>query len=85
MFACPPMRNGALWRRPIAKPARRPHYVVPCSHLLDPPYAWMHDPRRPPWAQGRWPFPRQPFAYESETRAPGTGLIWGKHRHWRPC
>jgi hypothetical protein len=25
-----------------------------------------------------WPFPRQPWPFESETRAPGTGLAIGK-------
>jgi hypothetical protein len=55
---------------PIAKPARKvPRYVMPGSHWLDPPYSWE--------AQPTWPFPRPPRAFESETRAAGTGLIWG--------
>ena len=64
---CPPFSKpvGGL----VAAPAPYPHYVIPCSHLLDPAYAQQLNPN--------FPFPRQPLAYESETRAAGTGLIWG--------
>lgn len=55
--------------RPIAKPSRPQHYVLPKSELMDPPYSW--------WASPTWPYPRAPLPYESETRARGTGLIWG--------
>jgi hypothetical protein len=55
--------------RPIAKPSRPQHYVLPCSENLDPPYSW--------WRSKTWPYPRMPWAFESETRAKGTGLIWG--------
>jgi len=64
---------GAPFSRPaqgmVALPARWPVYVIPCSHLLDPFYARQLNPT--------FPFPRQPRAFESETRAGGTGLIWG--------
>jgi hypothetical protein len=50
----------------IACPAPWPHYVVPGSHMYDPVYYQ----RVPPF-----PFPRAPWPYESETRAPGTGLL----------
>jgi len=53
----------------VAFPARWPVYVIPCSHLLDPPFARQLNPN--------FPFPRQPRAFESESRAVGTGLIWG--------
>lgn len=59
---------------PIAKPPQAPHYVVPGSHLLDPPYAWQAT-GCPPWWVGNFPTPRLPWPFESETRAPGTGLI----------
>ena len=64
---CPPFSQpvGGL----VAAPAPYPHYVIPCSHLLDPPYATQLNPN--------FPFPRAPRAWESETRAAGTGLIWG--------
>jgi len=52
-----------------ALPAPWPSYVIPCSHLLDPPYAQQLNPN--------FPYPRTPRAFESETRAGGTGLIWG--------
>jgi len=51
----------------IALPARWPVYVIPCSHLLDFPYVRQLNPN--------FPFPRQPWPFESESRAPGTGLI----------
>ena len=51
----------------VANPATWPQYVIPCSHLLDPFYAQQLNPN--------FPFPRQPRAFESETRADGTGLI----------
>jgi hypothetical protein len=65
--------------RPIAKPSRPQHYVLPGSERLDPPYSW--------WSSPTWPFPRAPLAYESETRACGTGLIWGptNSEACRPC
>lgn len=31
-----------------------------------------------------WPFPRRPWPFESETRAPGTGLALGRIPHRRP-
>jgi hypothetical protein len=60
---------------PIARPAESPQYVIPRSQCLDPPYSWSV--RENPMYWGQWPFPRQPWAFESETRAPGTGLISG--------
>ena len=59
---------------PIARPAREQHYVIPGSHWLDPPYAWQTP---------HFPKPRPPWAFESETRAPGTGLWWGGP-HYKP-
>ena len=53
---------------PIALPARLPHYVIPCSSSLDPPFSLR---------TATWPFPRFPRPFETETRADGTGLIWG--------
>jgi hypothetical protein len=73
----PPPFPPFWWQRPLAKPApRHPHYVMPCSHCLDPPYAWL----RP-----KFPFPRQPWRWETESRAPGTGLIWGPPRQRCRC
>ena len=61
--------------KPIALPPMEPHYVMPGSHWLDPPYSF-----KPPF-----PFPRQPWPFETESRAPGTGLIWGSGHHpWPP-
>lgn len=54
---------------PIAQPAGAATYVIPGSHNLDPPYSWA--------ANRSWPYPRQPGVFESESRAPGTGLIAG--------
>ena len=54
---------------PIAQPAGAATYVIPGSHNLDPPYIWA--------ANRAWPYPRQPGVFESESRAPGTGLIAG--------
>ena len=53
----------------VALPADCPRYVIPCSNLLDPAYRTQLNPS--------FPYPRQPLAYESETRAPGTGLLFG--------
>src|SRR5215475_600976 len=53
--------------RPDAPPPSK--YVIPCSFLLDPPYSWA--------ASRTWPYPRFPWKFETESRAPGTGLIWG--------
>ena len=64
--------------RPIALPPAPPRYVMPGSHWLDPPYAQI--PIWPPQFQGRWPFPRHPWPFESDTRAPGTGLLMGPVR-----
>lgn len=64
---CPPPGDRPH-AEPIALPAHPPHYVVPGSHKLDPPYSW-----NTPW----WPFPRPPWPFETESRAAGTGLIWG--------
>lgn len=50
----------------IACPAPWPHYVIPGSHFYDPFYYQQIPP---------FPFPRAPWPYESETRAPGTGLL----------
>lgn len=60
--------SSTLDPTPIALPAGPPHYVIPCSSRLDPPYSF----RTP-----TFPFPRFPWPFESETRAAGTGLIWG--------
>ena len=54
---------------PIAQPAGPATYVIPGSHNVDPPYSWQ--------ASRSWPYPRQPGVFESESRAPGTGLIAG--------
>jgi hypothetical protein len=54
---------------PTARPANAPTYVIPGSHNLDPPYSWV--------AGAAWPYPRSPNFLESESRAPGTGLIGG--------
>jgi len=74
----PPHCGPWPWAPVIAKPARKPHYIIPGSHWLDPPYSW-----KTPW----FPFPRPPRAFETESRAPGTGLIWGGPRcpPRRPC
>lgn len=53
----------------VAPPAKPSTYVIPGSHLLDAPYRAQLNPD--------WPYPRQPRAYESESRAPGTGMIHG--------
>lgn len=74
----PPQRTPR--RPPPALPAGPPAYVLPGSHRLDPPYAQMHDPWRPSHHQGRWPFPRAPWPFESESRPPGTGLLHGQGR-----
>lgn len=59
---------------PAAAPAHSPRYVVPGSHWVDASYAQI--PRAAnPW-NGGWPFPRVPWPGESETRAPGTGLLF---------
>jgi hypothetical protein len=56
-------------RQRIAAPAPCPRYVIPGSQCTDP--GW--------YQSGRccWPFPvpRQPWPFETESRAPGTGLI----------
>jgi hypothetical protein len=61
-----PFRRLAPPPGPIALPTGPPVYVIPCSSTLDPPYSW---------STAWWPFPRSPLAFESETRARGTGLI----------
>jgi hypothetical protein len=53
----------------VALPAGPATYVIPGSHNVDPPYSWQ--------ASRSWPYPRQPGVFESESRAPGTGLIAG--------
>ena len=63
--ACPPFSRPV--RTMVALPAPYPHYVIPCSNLLDPAYVRQLQPG--------WPFPRAPWPFESETRAPGTGLL----------
>ena len=84
--AMPPMPPGPPWRHTRILPFKHQRYALPGTHWLDPPYSWM----RPPW-----PYPRAPWAFETESRAPGTGLIWGKARPisppcppptcWNPC
>jgi hypothetical protein len=64
-----------MWQPPIAAPPQCPRYVIPGSHRLDPPYSWMVNKAVPSWWAARWPFPRQPWPFESCTRAPGTGLV----------
>lgn len=54
---------------PPALPAGPPRYTIPGAHLLDPAYVFFQNPG--------WPYPRQPWPFESETRAAGTGLIGG--------
>ena len=56
------------WAAIVARPAPCPQYALPATHLYDPFYYQQLSP---------WPFPRAPWPYESETRAPGTGLIMG--------
>jgi hypothetical protein len=58
----------------LACPAPPPSYVIPGSHRLDPPYSLQNNPCAPPWMSGKFPFPRMPWPFESETRAFGTGL-----------
>ena len=77
-MGCMTYSRPPTWRWP-AFPARAPTYVIPCSHLLDPPYSQMPT-SFPPWWRGQWPFPRSPWPLETESRAPGTGLITS-----RPC
>lgn len=60
---------------PPALPAHAPRYVMPGSHWVDPAYAMI--PRASTPFNGGWPLPRMPWPGESETRAPGTGLIGG--------
>lgn len=65
--------------RPIALPTGPPHYVIPCSSTLDPPFSFQTP---------TFPFPRFPLPFESETRACGTGLIrgtvWPVQPSWIP-
>lgn len=61
------MRNEPPGGAPIAEPAGVQRYVIPGSHYLDPPYSWQ--------LSETWPRPRTPGAFESESRAPGTGMI----------
>jgi hypothetical protein len=75
---------GTAPKGAIALPPLPPHYIMPGSHFLDPPYSRLPH-HGPPWKWGHWPFPRDPWRFESETRAPGTGLIKGRARHPRPC
>jgi hypothetical protein len=75
---------GPPFARPIACPPQWPHYVIPCSQNLDPPYSWQNS-CVPPWWQGQFPLPRLPWRYESETRAPGTGLIGNPCAQPLPC
>lgn len=65
------------WPPPAKVPFPAPpcHYVIPGSNCLDPPYSARL--QGPPQFVGQFPFPRQPWPFESETRAPGTGLISG--------
>jgi hypothetical protein len=67
MYVSPaqPWRPRPQWC--VACPAPYPRYVIPQSHLLDPAYARQASPT--------WPWPRHPWAFESETRARGSGLI----------
>ena len=58
---------------PPALPARRPHYIIPGSHWMDPAY-YQQFRWTSPFSFG-WPVPRTPWPGESETRAFGTGLI----------
>jgi hypothetical protein len=62
-------KNEPPWPAAMAQPADPSKYVIPGSHKLDPPYSWQ--------TSETWPFPRSPRRMESETRAPGTGLIGG--------
>lgn len=62
--------------RPIACPPSPPRYVMPGSNCLDPPYSFRL--QGPPQFVGQFPFPRLPWPFESETRAPGTGLLAGR-------
>lgn len=52
-------------------------YAIPRSQYIDPPGSWQWGYAYPSWWAGHWPYPRMPWPFESETRAPGTGLIWG--------
>ena len=64
------------WAAMRARPAPCPQYALPATHLYDP--AYYHN--LPPW-----PFPRHPWPYETESRAPGTGLLGGPGLPWIPC
>jgi len=68
---CPPMPAQKL-----ALPAGPCRYTLPGSHCLDPGY--FQQRTGPPQFVGQWPFPRMPWAFETESRAPGTGLISGR-------
>ena len=66
-----------MWqRRCLPIPAGPPQYVLPRSQLLDP--GWYQA------TSTTWPFPRAPWPLETESRAPGTGLIWGPPRFCPP-
>ena len=91
LVPCPPPRPHE--RVPFSQPTPRPEpavpadkarYVIPDSHWLDPPWHRIAQER---WPQvfGRFPFPRAPWAFESETRAAGTGLLHGRRPRPRPC
>jgi hypothetical protein len=75
MYLSPAQPRIPEVRPRLACPAPVPHYVIPGSHRLDPPYSWQNDPTIPSWWQGRWPWPRIPWPFESESRARGSGLI----------
>jgi hypothetical protein len=69
MFVSPaqPWIAELSWPYCPAFPASPPSYVIPGSQYLDPAYS--------PQLQPTWPYPRSPRAFESETRADGTGLL----------
>jgi hypothetical protein len=67
-----------MWTAPKVKPIALPpppcpSYVIPGSQNLDPPYSWQSS--GPSFFTSNFPWPRMPWPWESETRAPGTGLI----------
>ena len=56
------------WAAKRARPAPCPQYALPATHLYDPVYYQTLPP---------WPYPRAPWPFETESRAPGTGLLGG--------
>jgi hypothetical protein len=72
-------------------PARPPHHHTPPrwwlirhGFILKPELRGYPVPSQVRFRQNPAPFPRRPWPYESETRAPGTGLAMGRIPRRRP-